>query len=309
MSKPVILANAWAAPMLGDQYEVVSPPTPDKLADFVRDTAPRVEAVVTFARALPQPIWDAMSNLKLISVVSAGYETFDIAELRAKGITLTNCPGLNAEDVADVAIGLMISVMRNIAIGDARVKAGAFRDRTGMAQARRIKGRKVGIVGLGAIGSAFAARAEGFGVEIAWTGPRAKPETGYRFEPSLLELAKWADILCVCTRADPGTEKMIGEAVLRALGKDGVLINISRGSVVDEDALIALLKSGELGGAGLDVFQREPTPAERWKDVPNTTLTPHFGGGTRESLQDNFALCAENIRLFFEGKPVKTPVN
>ena len=142
-----------------------------------------------------------------------------------------------------------------------------------------------------------------------WTGPRPKPDAPYPYFASLIDLARWADVLCVCTRADPGTEKMISAAVIEALGPDGVLINISRGSVVDEDALIAALKSGKLGGAGLDVYEQEPTPPERWKDVPNTTLTPHFGGGTRESLQESFALVADNIRRHFAGEPLINRVN
>jgi lactate dehydrogenase-like 2-hydroxyacid dehydrogenase len=305
--KRVVWAPPFIAPMLGDAYEIVQTPNdPAARAAFVRDIAPRIEAAATFGNAMGQDVLDAAKNLKLIALFSAGYDTFDPAALKARGITLTNASGVNATDVADVAIGLMISVLRGVAAGDARVRSGQFRG--GGGQSKRIRGRKFAVVGLGEIGRAAAERAKAFGMDVAWTGPRPKPDAPYPYNPSLLDLARWCDVLCVCTRADPGTEKLIGAAVIEAIGPDGVLVNISRGSVVDEDALIAALRDKRIGGAGLDVFAQEPTPAERWKDVPNTTLTPHFGGGTRESLQEAFALVADNIRRHFAGESLRNIV-
>jgi phosphoglycerate dehydrogenase-like enzyme len=161
---------------------------------------------------------------------------------------------------------------------------------------------------MGAIGQALAERAQGFGIEIKWFGPRAKPDITYAYEPDLTALAMWADILAICARGDKFTEKLIDARIIEALGADGILVNVSRGSVVDEDALIAALKAGKLGGAGLDVFAQEPTPAERWRDVPNTTLTPHLGGGTREALYAGSQNVLENLRRALAGEPLLTPL-
>jgi lactate dehydrogenase-like 2-hydroxyacid dehydrogenase len=162
---------------------------------------------------------------------------------------------------------------------------------------------------MGAIGQAVAKRASGFGLEIKWFGPRAKPDVDYPYEPELISLASWADIVAVCARGDKSTEKLIDARVIEALGSDGILVNMSRGSVVDEDALITALKTGTLGGAGLDVFAEEPTPADRWRDVPNTTLTPHLGGGTREALFAGSQNVMENLRRALAGEPLLTPVS
>jgi len=171
-----------------------------------------------------------------------------------------------------------------------------------------LSGRKLGIVGMGAIGQALARRAQGFGLDIKWFGPRAKADVAYPYEPGLIQLASWADIVAICARGDKSTEKLIDARVIEALGSDGLLVNVSRGSVIDEDALIAALKAGKLGGAGLDVFQEEPTPADRWRDVPNTTLTPHLGGGTREALYAGSQNVMENLRRAIAGEPLLTPV-
>jgi lactate dehydrogenase-like 2-hydroxyacid dehydrogenase len=162
---------------------------------------------------------------------------------------------------------------------------------------------------MGAIGQALAERAQAFGLEIKWYGPRVKPDVAWAYEPDLVKLAEWSDILGVTARGDKSTEGLVSAAVIKALGSDGLLVNISRGSVIDEEALIAALKKGDLGGAGLDVFLEEPTPVARWKDVPNTTLTPHLGGGTREALYAGSQNVLENLRRGIAGEPLLSPVS
>lgn len=292
--------------MLGD-YEVVSPPDDASRADFLRTEAPRARAAVVIgSHGLPRDVFDAASHLELIAAFGAGYDGVDLAALKARGIALTNCPAINHEDVADVAMGLLISVARDIAKGDALTRAGKWRE--GLVWPRSLKGRKLGIVGMGAIGQAIAVRAAAFGLEIRYTGPRAKAEAPYSFESDLMALAAWADILAVAVRADASTEKLIDARVIDALGAEGILVNVSRGSVVDEDALITALKARALYGAGLDVFEEEPTPGERWADVPNVTLTPHIAGGTRDSIIASGRMVAENLRRFFAGEPLASPV-
>jgi len=289
-------------------FETHLPPTGETARTaFLRDVAPNVRAAVVIGSyGLPPDVFAAAQNLKLIAAFGAGYDGVDLAALKARGIALTNCPNINNEDVADVAIALMLSVARDIAKGDALVRAGKWRD--GLVWPRTLKGRKLAIVGMGAIGVSIAERAKAFGLDIRWHGPRAKPDIPYTYESDLTALASWADVLAVACRADPSTEKLISGAVIEALGPEGILVNVSRGSVVDEDALIAALKAGKLYGAGLDVFEEEPTPAARWADVPNVTLTPHIAGGTRDSIIASGRMVQENLRRFFAGEPLSTPV-
>lgn len=297
--KPALLVNPSLGGFearLAESYDVAHWPQDAARAGDI------AAALVIGGVGLPNDVIAALPNLKLIACLGAGYDGIDAPFARARGVTLTNCPNINNEDVADLAMGLMLSVARHIAHGDRNVRSGAWRE--GVLTSSRFSGRKLGIVGLGAIGRAIAARGTGFRLETRWTGPRSKPDAPYPYEPSLLKLAEWADILVVACPAAPGTEKMIDAAVIEALGPRGMLINIARGSLVDEAALIDALKRGKLGGAGLDVFAQEPTDAARWRDLPNVTLTPHIGGGAREALLASFALVQENLRRFFAGEPV-----
>lgn len=251
---------------------------------------------------------DALPDLKAIVCFGVGVDGIDLAYCKQRGIAVSNGPNINNEDVADVAMGLIIAVARAFTQGERVLREGAWRPPLAVPPQRRLSGRKLGIVGMGAIGQALAQRAQGFGLEIKWFGPRAKPDIAYAYEPDLIQLASWADIVAICARGDKSTEKLIDARVIEALGADGLLVNVSRGSVIDEDALIAALKAGKLGGAGLDVFQEEPTPAERWRDVPNTTLTPHLGGGTREALFAGSQNVMENLRRAIAGEALLTPV-
>ncbi|MFN7111835.1 MAG: NAD(P)-dependent oxidoreductase, partial [Brevundimonas sp.] len=170
-----------------------------------------------------------------------------------------------------------------------------------------IGGHKLGVVGLGAIGKAVAARAGGFRMDVSWWGPRPHDAEWPRAD-SLLALAKASDILIVACKADETNRGLISREVLEALGPDGLLVNVSRGQVIDEDALIAALKSGALGQAALDVFLDEPTDPNRWSDVPNIVLTPHTAGATTAGVQGMLMLLMQNLQAHFAGDPLKTPV-
>jgi lactate dehydrogenase-like 2-hydroxyacid dehydrogenase len=247
-----------------------------------------------------------LPNLTLVACVSAGYDGVDVDWCRARGIEVTHAKGVNADDVADHAVGLMIAGWRNIALGDRNVRAGLWREGTGAHPS--LKGRKVGVVGLGHIGAAIAERCTAFGMEVNWWGPRPKPEAKWPRAGSLPALAEWCDILMVASAANAENRHMIDRAVIEAVGPRGMIVNVGRGSLIDEDALIAALKDKRLGRAGLDVFEEEPTPAERWADVPGTVLTPHMGGGTVESLPAMVAQAIENVRRHFAGEPLLSPV-
>lgn len=312
--KPVILAHPGLGALMAifeGAYEVVTwPRTPDALALFQAETASKVQvAVVIGSTGLPPEAYSALTNLKAIVCFGTGHDGVRTDICRQRGIALANCPGANADDVADFAIGLLIDVERRITAGGALMCAGDWKGIPAFPfPPRGLKGLKLGVVGLGAIGLGVARRGEAFGMIPRWTGPRAKPDAPYPYEPSLLALAKWADALVLALRPDPGTEHMVNAEILGALGPEGVLINVARGSVVDEAALIAALKEGRVGGAGLDVFEDEPTPMERWADVPNVVLTPHIAGASRQSVMTMAQMVLANLAAFHAGRPMPTAV-
>lgn len=250
---------------------------------------------------------ESLPNLGLIACFTSGYDGIDVAWAQARGLKISHSPGVNHDDVADHALGLMLGAWRKIAEGERMLRGGAWNPTEKMVSAS-LGGRKLGIVGLGAIGEAVARRAEAFGLKVAWWGPREKPEAPWPRAKSLEALAAASDILVVACRADEETRGLVSSEVLDALGPHGLLVNVSRGQVVDEEALIAALKSGRLGMAALDVFQTEPTPAARWADVPNTVLTPHTAGATTGAIPRMVALTRENLRRFFAGEPLANAV-
>lgn len=306
-AEPMVLISH---PMLSSLGEALAAEGFRVVRGWEADAAERA-AVRAMAHAgdihLSPEFLESLPSLGLIACVGAGYDGVDVAWCRARGIEVTNAAGLNADDVADQAIGLMLAGWRNILRGDRAIRAGEWREAHRNPASRSLTGRRFGVAGLGAIGAAGARRAEAFGLEVAWWGPRPKPAPWPR-KDSLLELAEWSDILLVASRANAENHGMISREVIEAVGPKGMIVNVARGSVVDEDALIAALKDGRLGHAGLDVFAEEPTPPARWADVPNTVLTPHSGSTTLETIPRLLARTVENLRLFFAGRPVATPV-
>jgi lactate dehydrogenase-like 2-hydroxyacid dehydrogenase len=280
----------------------------DGLAAFAKGEGLAARAYVTMGSNPVPPEIAALPNLGLVAVIGSGFEEIDVKGLRARGIEVTHSPNANHDDVADQAVGLMIAEVRKIAVGDRRVRAGEWVKDKHPPPTRSIKTLKVGVVGLGAIGLAIARRLEPFGCAIAWWGPRPKPDAVWPRAESLLKLAEDSDVLMIAHRADETNKGLISAAVIAALGPRGVLVNIARGSAVDEDALIAALKSGKLGGAALDVFEDEPTAADRWRDLQNVVVTPHTGGGGDASLRAMTGMVAENLRRFFAGEPLANPV-
>jgi len=307
-NKPVVLlSHQMLSPIRpaleGQGYEVAG------RWDMTADQASRARAIVHAGEIpLQADFLDTLPRLGLIANVSVGYDGVDVPACRARGLEVTHARGLNADDVADHALGLLIAGWRNIVTGDGTVRAGGWRgdDRSGTRPG--LRGRKLGVMGLGAIGEAVAVRAQAFGMEVAWWGPREKPGAAWPRAESLLALARDSDILVVACRADESNRGMVDRAIIEAVGARGMIVNVARGSILDEDALIAALRDGRLGRAGLDVFETEPTPASRWADVPNTVLTPHTAGGTSDSIPRMVGQALENVRLFLAGEPVMSPV-
>lgn len=273
-----------------------------------RDRLSEVRALVMAGEfALAPELIDAMPRLGLVACFTVGYDGVDVPAMRARGIEVSHAHDANDEDVADHAIGLILAERRRILVGDRMVRAGGWQATSKM-MTRSLGDAPIGIVGLGSIGAAIARRAEAMRMNVRWWGPNPKPEAPWPRMDSLAALAEWSGILVVAARAHQDNEKMISKAVIEALGPDGLLVNVARGQVVDEDALIAALRDGRIGGAALDVFAQEPTPADRWADVPNTVLTPHTGGATDAAVQRMKEMVRANLDAFHAGQPLVTPV-
>lgn len=249
---------------------------------------------------------ERLPNLKLVACFTSGYDGIDVDWCKARGLPVSHAPGVNHEDVADHAIGLILAARRRITEGDRSLRAGGW-----TADSKTItpslNGQRLGVVGLGAIGEAIARRAEALRLRVGWWGPREKPAAWPR-AASLLELARDSDILVVACKADASNVGLISREVIEALGASSLLVNVARGQLVDEAELIAALKDGRIGQAALDVFEEEPVVISRWADVPNTVLTPHTGGATTEAVQAMLMLLMQNLAAAFAGEPLKTPV-
>lgn len=255
---------------------------------------------------LDKALIESLPNLVHVACFTAGYDRIDVDWCRARGLVVTHAPGVNHEDVADHAIGLIIGSRRGLVSGDRMLRAGDWKPETRVLTPS-LNRQKIGIVGLGGIGEAVARRAEVMRMAVSWWGPRDKPSPWPRAE-SLEALAKDSDILVVCCRVDETNVGLISKKVMEALGPQGLLVNVSRGQIVDEPALIAALKAGTLGAAALDVFTVEPADPADWADVPNTVLTPHTGGATNESVQGMLMLLMRNLAAVLGGEAPITPV-
>ena len=255
---------------------------------------------------LDKALIENLPALQLIACFTSGYDGIDVPWCRARGLPVSHAPGVNHEDVADHALGLILAARRQIAAGDRALRAGGWTAESKMITPS-LKDQRLGVVGLGSIGAAVARRGAAMRMAVRWWGPREKPAPWAR-AGSLLELAQGSDILVIACKADDSNRGLISRAVIEALGPQGLLVNVARGQLVDEAALIAALKDGRLGQAALDVFEEEPTEAARWADVPNTVLTPHTGGATTEAVQGMLMLLIRNLRAAFAGEALTTPV-
>jgi phosphoglycerate dehydrogenase-like enzyme len=292
--------DAW-----DEGYELIDPADhPDGLPAAL---AQRIEVVVTGGDDFDARLVDRLPRLKLVACFSTGYASIDAGSLRARGIALTTAAGANAHDVADHALALLLAAWHQIPQGDRRVREGRWRDR--LVPRPSLAGRTAGIVGLGRIGSHIASRLEGFGVHVRWWGPREKPGVRWPRAASVLALARDSDLLIVSGRSSPENAGLVDREALAALGPGGLLVNVSRGFLVDEPALLQALRDRTIAGAALDVFEPEPPDAARWRDFDNVILSPHVAGYTREGGAAMFAQLRENVRRHFAGQGLFTPLH
>jgi len=276
---------------------------------LIAEVAPRIDVVVTSGggAGIQRSLMEQLPGLKLIACFSVGLDSVDLVAARERGIAVTNTPDVLTDDVADLAIGLILATARRMAAADRFVRAGRWLQ-GGFPLASKASGKRLGIVGMGRIGQSIARRAAAFDMQIAWHGPAPK-DLPYRFESRLTELARSVDFLVAACPGGAATRGLISREVLTALGQKGIFVNISRGSVVDQEAMVDLLVSGQLGGAGLDVCVDEPRVPEALFGLDNVVLQPHQASATNETRGAMAQLVLDNIAAYAAGRLLLTAVS
>lgn len=300
---PVIADGLGAAVSLHKLYEA-----PDREAELAR-IAPSIRAVVSGAGFPPvdATLMARLPNLQLVSNFGVGYDTVDVVYAKERGIIVTHTPDVLTEEVADLALGLLIATVRRLPQADRYLREGKWADKP-FPFSSSLREKTMGILGLGRIGMAIARRAEAFGLKLVYHSRREKPEARWPYYASLVEMARDVDILMVIAPGGPETFHIVNAEVLHALGAAGTLINVARGSLVDECALITALQTGTLGAAGLDVFEDEPRVPESLRVLDNCVLLPHVGSASHYTRNKMGQLVVDNVLAMAKGQPPLTPV-
>lgn len=279
---------------------------PDAAA-FLQTKGPSIRALATsFNQGADQQLLTALPQLEIVASYGVGLDRLDLQTLKRRGIPLTNTPDIN-EPVADLAIALLLAATRGICQGDRFVRDGKW-PKQGFPLGVSLQGKTCGIVGLGRIGKSVAKRAEAFGMSIAYYGPNPKPETPYTYINELEVLASASDFLILALPGGTETRHIVNAKILEALGPTGFLINVARGSVVDEPALIEALLAGKIAGAGLDVFASEPLASSPLMSLDNVVLLPHIASATHEMRHTMAEVVLANLKAHFSGQPLLTAV-
>ena len=311
MSKLDILAMPKVHPLylqaLGAVYNVHTY-QPEGGAEALAALAPRIVGLAAGGESIvPGSLIAQLPQLKMLSVFGVGYDGIDVPAAIRQGVPVTHTPGVLTDDVADLAMALVLSVARLVPQADQHVRQGRW-PQAAMPLGRKVSGARMGIVGLGRIGQAIARRAAAFDMSIAYTTRTEKPESGFKYYPNAAALAAQVDFLVAITPGGAGTRHLINAEVLKALGSKGYLVNVARGSVVDEEALVQALAGGVIAGAGLDVFANEPHVPEALWSMPNVVLTPHMASATHQTRQAMADLAFANMQAGLTGQPLLTPV-
>ena len=271
--------------------------------------APRIRGISASGESkVGAELMDRLPALEIISVMGVGYDGIDVAAAKARGVVVTHTPDVLNDDVADLALGLMLAASRRLVAADRHVREGLWPAQGPMPLARKLSGARLGILGMGRIGQAIARRALAFDMTVAYHTRTPRADVPYPHVGSAVALAAQCDVLCVITPGGAATKHLVNAEVMNALGPQGLLVNVARGSVVDEAALIEALEQGRLGGAALDVFEQEPQVPERLRALPQVTLSPHIGSATTATRQAMAGLAAENLRAKAGGRAVVTAV-
>ena len=276
---------------------------------FLKEFGPHMRGVATstlYGR-FEASLLDRLPNVEIISSFGVGYDNVDAAEAARRGIVVTNTPGVLDDEVADLTLGLLLATLRKIPQADRYLREGNWL-KASFPLSTTLRERKVGIVGLGRIGKAIARRVQGFGVSIAYHGRTQQDDVAYAYYPTIVGLAEACDVLIVITPGGAATRHLVNADVLKALVPNGVLINVARGSVVDEQALIEALRSGTILSAGLDVYEDEPRVPQELIDMEHVVLLPHIASASVHTRNAMGKLVADNLVSWFEGKGPLTPV-
>ncbi|CAJ1497993.1 2-hydroxyacid dehydrogenase [[Mycobacterium] burgundiense] len=283
-------------------------PEGGRRAQFLAEHRDSVTVVLTSGGPVDAELIAALPRLGAIVNSGAGVDNIDLEAARRRHIGVSNTPDVLTDTVADTAIGLILMTLRRFGAADRYVREGRWETEGPFPYARDVNGLRVGILGLGRIGTAIADRLLAFGCVLAYHNRRRLEDCPYRYAASPQELAESVDILVVATAGGAGTEKLVGRAVLEALGSDGYLINIARGSVVDELALVDVLAAGRLAGAGLDVFADEPQVPAALRALDNVVLFPHIGSATARTRRAMAELALRNLESYLTSAALVTPV-
>ena len=309
MAHPDILVTAPLPPFLYDplkaDFQCHDYHASSRKEELLATDGARIRGLVQGGGTItPTSLLDALENLEIISVFGVGYDGVPVDYCRQRGVKVTNTPDVLTDDVSDVAVALILMTGRGFVRLNRFVHAGEWEKR-GPELTTKLGGKRVGILGLGRIGKAIAQRVQAMGMEVSYTG-RKPQEVPYRFAPDLKSLAAESDFLVVACPGGAATRNIVNADVLAALGKKGTLINIARGSIVDEPALVAALQAGSIKGAGLDVFADEPHVPEPLLAMDNVVLLPHVGSATHETRKAMGDLCKGNLDAWFSTGKVLT---
>ncbi len=273
----------------------------------IQENKDRIVALVSSLMPVRRELIQALPNLEIITNIAVGVDNIDLETAKERGIVVTNTPDVLTDDTADIALALVLSLSRRIVEADMYVRVGRW-PQGALPLGTRLSGKTVGIVGLGRIGRAIAARLEAFGVEVVYHGRKSQEDQSYKYYADLKEMAGLSDFLIVSCAGGAGTKGLIDLKIMKALGSSGYLINVARGSVVDEGDLQIALVNRDIAGAGLDVFENEPNVPEALFKMDNVVLLPHIGSATIETRGEMGQLVIDNLLAHFNGDPLLTQV-
>ncbi|HEX7883461.1 MAG TPA: 2-hydroxyacid dehydrogenase [Afipia sp.] len=296
---------------IGERFELLDGKGRPPLETFSAEQLKPIRAMITAGgQVIPPAVLDTLPSLGAIICYGTGYDGVDLAEAARRKIVVGNSPAANAAAVADIAMTLMLAATRRLLPADEYVRSGGWsgaQPSPWMRPPLGMTGRKIGIYGMGEIGRKIAARCAAFETEVGYYS-RSKHDVPYAYHGSLAALAEWADILMIAVRAGADTQHAVDADILKKLGPQGTIVNISRGSVIDQAALVSALENNVIAGAGLDVYEKEPHAPDALTKLPNVVLTPHIGGHTVESHVAMQDCVMANLDAFFSGKPLRYPV-
>ena len=293
-----------------DARFTVHRPAPGADPDAVlREAGPRIRGLCVGGQVgVDGALMDRLPSLEIVANFGVGYDAVDAAEAGRRGVVVTNTPDVLTDEVADLAVALVLATVRRLPQADHYLREGHWPKKGPFPLTTSLRGRRIGILGLGRIGRAIARRLEGFGVEIDYHGRSRQADVAYGYHDTLVGLARAVHVLIVVAPATAGTRNIVDAGVLEALGPEGILVNVARGSLVDEAALTAALKAGTIHGAGLDVFENEPHVPAELTALDNAVLLPHVGSASEHTRAAMAQLVVDNVLSWFEGRGPLTPV-